>query len=261
MESVDPRVVSEEAYLAAEAEAIPPVPPLLERLLGVILAPFETFRLHHGAWGWAAPWLIVSALGVLAGVATVANGQLEGIVERQVERQQEELERRGIEINAEGLEFQRKLGIFFAKVGSMVGPPLGLLWSMFMFGTVAFVAVLVWGEPEAVDLMRCLSLAAWCSLGRGVGYVALTLAASAGSPMPATSLVHAVDGQSSPLLSALLGRVDPVVIYYYVLFAVGLRGSCRLSARNGAFVAGGCYLGVSLLQLGMGLMAMSKGSP
>lgn len=240
---------------ADDVPSLPPIPPLLERLLGVLVAPWRFLGLHHGGWGWAAPWLVVSCLGILAGVATVANGQLGPLVEHQMERQlaskRAELEAKGIEIPPEAQEFQVKLGVFAAKIGSVVGPPLGSLWTMLVFGCVVFLGALVFGDPQRAGVMRSISLAAWCGLAQGVGYVAQTLASIAGSPAPATSLLHVVDQVEHPLVATLLSRLDPITLYYYGLLALGMHRSCGLTARASGSYVGGCFAVISLLQLAL----------
>lgn len=236
----------------------PPPPPLGERLVAVLVTPWEAFGQLHGGWGWAAPWVIVSCLGILAGIANVANGQFTVVVERQMQRQmaakQAELEAQGIELPEEALDFQRKLGIFSVKIGSVVGPPLTGLWGLLIFATLAFVAILVCGDPRRTELMRSVSLVAWCGLAQGVGYVAQTLASIGGSPAPTTNLSYLVDAVERPLAAAALGRLDPVTLYFYGLFALGLHRAGGVPLRVSALFAGGCYLGLSLLQLGLGAL-------
>ena len=67
-------------------------------------------------------------------------------------------------------------------------------------------------------------------------------------------LAALADPVGQPLLTAALSRLSPAVLYYYVLLAAGLAGSCGLRRGRALALSGGLYAGVSALLIGLGAL-------
>lgn len=239
-----------------------PPPPLGQRLRGVLLDPTQAFSRHDAGWGWVIPWALVAGAGVLFGLLTLGKVDLAARAAADFERGMEQMplaQRKQLEGNTEVkdmLETSQKFTAFLGKVALVAGPPLLGLVELVVFGGVAFLAGLVLGPPRgAPELMRGISLAAWASLAELPGWAARAVAVLLGNPAPTTSPLHLVDPFTSPVLAAVLSRLDPVVAYYYLLLGLGLIGSFRLAPRRAWLVVGGLWALVSAQGVGLALLS------
>ncbi|MCO5170832.1 MAG: hypothetical protein M9894_31270 [Planctomycetes bacterium] len=249
------------------------LPPLAERIRGVLLEPGATFARHDPSWGWIGPWLVVALAGVLYGLVVLARIDVVAVQRAEAERAMEQLDpatRRRIESDPktqEILETTQRFMAFAGKVGLIVGPPVtglgGLLvGGMLCFGASALLARRRPGAPRP-DLTRCLSLAAHVSLVELVGVAARTIGALGGNHAPSTSAVNLVDAITQPVAAAALSRLDPVTLLYWAVLAAGLHGSLGLPRRASLGLAAGGYAAVSLGAVaiaGLGALASKLGA-
>lgn len=235
-----------------------PVPPLVERVRGVLLEPRATFARHDAAWGWAGPFALVALAGVLFGLVYMARVDVAAFQRAARERAFEQLDpvaRRRMDDPQvkEQVEKFGRLSAFGTKVWCVVGPPVSGLGGVLICGGLCFgAATLVHRRhPSAPrpDLMRSISLAAHVSLVNLVGLGALTLGALTANPQPTTSAANLVDPFTHPLVATVLGRVDPVALLYYVVLAAGLEASLRFPRQLAVSLAGGAFLATTALQL------------
>lgn len=233
-----------------------PVPPLGERVRGVLLDPRATFARHDAAWGWSGPFVLVALAGVLFGLVFMARVDITAVQRAASERAFEKMDaatRRRMDDPKvkEIVETSQRFTAFGTKVWLVVGPPVSGLVGMLVAGGLCFGAAYVLRlrhvSAPRPDLMRAISLAAHVSLVNLIGLGAQTLGALTGNPGPTTSAAHLVDMFDHPVLAAGLGRVDPVVLLYYVVLAAGLERSLRFPRPLALGLAAGAYVGVSLL--------------
>jgi hypothetical protein len=241
------------------------VPPLLERVEGVLGAPFETLRRHDATWGWVGPWLVVAVAGLLFGLVYLARVDVDALREAEQERAFDRMPaatRRSVE-QPEVQETMKTVGKFMGfmtRVGLVLGPPiLGLAGMVFAGGLVFVVALVHQKQGAKVDLARSISLAAHVGLANLVATVAGTVGALSGNPRPTASLAAFVDPFDKPAVAALLGRLDPSTVLYYVLLIAGLVGSIGLARRRALVVAFAAWLVGTLFAVGAATAAMSMG--
>jgi len=230
------------------------------RVVAVLLAPFAAFERHDLSWGWWQPWLLVAALGVLVGGVSLARIDHEAWQTKQFERQLDQMsptQRKQMEKPevAEMLAKGRRFGIFFTKAGLILGPPLLGLVGLVLVAGLLFLAARFLGETkEPFEVATALSVAGYVSLANVLAYAGEGFGYLLGNPQPSVSLAALADPVGQPLLTAALSRLSPAVLYYYVLLAAGLAGSCGLRRGRALALSGGLYAGVSALLIGLGAL-------
>ncbi len=230
------------------------LPPLAERVRGVLCAPWATFARHDASWGWAAPWLLVAALGLLFGVVYISKVDLAELQAVAMERTKETLpaaQRAQMEAAGDSLQTWFKFLAFFGKVWTIAGPVVGGLATVLLWGLLAFVVARLWAPPERrPEPIRCISMAAYVHLAQGIGYAAMLVGVLGGNAMPLTGPAALADPFAHPVLHAALGRLDPVSLFGYGLFAAGLAGSCGLTRARALTATALAWLAVTALSVG-----------
>ncbi|MBI3725428.1 hypothetical protein HY251_15975 [bacterium] len=211
------------------------VPPLKERLLGVLFSPVETFRALDASWGWGAPWLAVAAVGTVKGILRVGLHDLTAIYQvewnRQLEHMSEQQRRMFLETIRDD-SVPAKWGAFIAKGAEVGWPWIGTLLSIVGVGLVMFVAAWMLGGKR--DLIRSIVVAAHAKMVMIAGYAVLALATVLGNPAATTSLANAADPITSILAVSALSLVDPIAIWHTVLLGIGLSVGLGVKPRRAA---------------------------
>jgi hypothetical protein len=225
------------------------------RVWATLLTPFQAFRHHDPTWGWWQPWLLVAVIGVTAGGISLAKVDHEDWQEKQWQRLLDQMppaKRKQMEKPevAEGMAKFRRFQTFLTKASKVAGPPLvgllGLVFAAFwLFLAARFVG------PEPAELARCMSIAAYCSLANLIAYAGEAWGSLQGNPQASSSLAALSDPLEQPVLAAALSRVDPAVWAYYLFFAAGLAGSCRLSKGRALGVTFTLFVLSSLALVGL----------
>ena len=241
------------------------VPPLLERVEGVLGAPFETLRRHDATWGWVGPWLVVALAGLLFGLVYLARVDVDAVRAAEQERAFDRMPaatRRSMEQPEvqSTMETVGKFMGFMTRVGLVLGPPILGLVGVVVAGGLVFVVALVHRKQGArADLARSISLASHVALANLVSTAACTVGALSGNPRPTAGLAALVDPFDRPALAALLGRLDPGTVLYYVLLVAGLVGSIHVARGRALAVAAAGWLAGTLFAVGAASAAMSMG--
>lgn len=227
-----------------------------DRAWGVLLAPFQTFRHHDPAWGWGQAWALVAAVGVLVGVIGLLRVDHDKVGDWAWERAKANMSATQLKQienpdAAEMLAKTRRVQAFIGKLGSVLGPPLlGLIGLVFGAGFLYLVCHVLGKEPP--DPIRCLSVAAFISLANLLDLCGSGMGALLSNAMPRPNLSALADPFTQPVLSAALGRISPSLVAYYVFLAAALEGSLGLSRKRALLVAGGTFVVVSVILIGVG---------
>ncbi|MBL4849915.1 MAG: YIP1 family protein, partial [Planctomycetes bacterium] len=236
-----------------------------ERIWGVLLAPFQTFRHHDPAWGWGQAWGLVAVAGILVGVIGLVQTDHDRFQEWQWQRvlaAMKPAQRKQVESPqaAEMIAKSQRFQAFFTKIGSVLGPPLlGLIGLVIAAGFLFLVGQILGKEPP--DPMRCLSIAAFASLANLIDLAGAGVGAALASPLSRPDLSALVDPFKQPILLTALSRIGPGVLLYYLLLAAGLEGSMGLSRKRAVAVAAVTFLGTSAVLIGfVGLSQLVSGA-
>jgi hypothetical protein len=208
---------------------------LLDDFMDIFYAPSAVFARRAAKSFWV-PLLIIS---VLAGVIFIANRDLiDPIMEAEMARAMAK-SAAGSQLTPQQLEAGRKIGGMFATVGAFVFTPVGIL----------LLGLVVWVVGKFVDAKQTLN-------------AAIVVATFAYVPRIVEGIVNRVQGlfvdpstlnsryslslglgrffdpdTTSPMLLALIGRIDVFTIWITVLIAIGLAVTGKISRGRAAIAA------------------------
>ena len=213
---------------------------LLDDFMDIFYAPSSVYARRANASFWV-PLIIIS---VLAGVIFLANRDLlEPIMDAEMARAMAK-SASGRQMTPEQLEAGRKIGGVFASVGAFVFTPVGIL----------LLGLVVWIVGKFVDAKQTLN-------------AAIVVATFAYVPRLVEGIVNRVQGlfvdpatlnsrysltlglgrffdvdTTSPILLALIGRIDVFTIWVTVLVAIGLAVTGKISRGRAAIAAAVVWL-------------------
>jgi hypothetical protein len=207
-----------------------------EDFIDIFYTPSTVFE-RRAQSGFFLPMLVVT---ILTGVLFVVNsGVLAPIMDAEMGRAMDAMQRQGTNISEEQLAQMRRMNETFGKIGAFVFMPIGIF----------FTGLALWLCGKFVDSKQ--------SFGQG-----LTVAAYSFMPRILEAVVTAVQGllldttqmdgrfrislglgrfldpdTASPMLVALLGRIDVFTIWVTVLLAIGLSVTGRIPRGRAAIAA------------------------
>ncbi len=207
--------------------------------LMVFVAPRALFNRVEdtGAYGWALVTLL--GLVVLIGYAQVQTGLIDEVVEKQTQKQLEDLENTQLHLVdrmelKDRMEAIHKSAVFsktITRLGVIVIRPVYLLASFMLIASIIYAMVALTGrKPEYHTLMSICVYAGFIELAAFVVQLAMMLYYR--STEVGTSLRDlAALAPEVRWLAPVLGGADPFRIWYWVLVAIGLAVTQQLSRR------------------------------
>jgi hypothetical protein len=207
-----------------------------EDFIDIFYAPSEVYARRANS-SFFLPLVVVT---LLSGILFIVNsGVLAPIMDAEMGRQFAAMARKGVTLNDAQLENARRMGETFGKIGAFVFMPVGIF----------FTGLFLWVVGKFVDSKQ--------TLGQG-----LMVAAYAFLPRVIEAVVTAVQGlvldtskmngryrislglgrfldpdTASPMLLALIGRIDVFTIWVTVLLAIGLAITGKISRQRAAIAA------------------------
>ncbi len=232
-----------------DAAPVHTVPPLAQRVKGVLLDPVTTFRELDPSWGLMGPWLAIMVAGLLYAVVSIAQvdatrigNQRSAYAETLVSSQQKRMsagEEKAVD-PGKGYAFLHRLELLGA-------PTVTSILRIVLTGLVLFGAAATLGGKK--DLLRAIVVSAHAKLVALVSYAALFIGTIMGNSEPRTSLYNAADDVANPVAAAVLGFVDPIAIWGSVLLGIGLVVSLGLTRKKAVLVVGSLHVASWLLAL------------
>ena len=229
-------MIEDSAPLSPDAAPFTP----FQALVGVIAQPRSSFnRLRDAERGhWWVVFVIALIALVLNTVATVPiqaqasqaafeaqMSQMEGLDEAQLAQ-------------VEQTQAIMSSTVVLSAIGTATGI-IGLLIGYAIRAGVLFVLGMVLGGQA--NFKQIWRTAVWTTLPMAVGTFVSAIAIVATGQLPAKGLSFALTGPelaaASPLVVAILGRIDIYTIWSLVLIAVGMRATARLSNTKSALIA------------------------
>ena len=211
-----------------------------QALIGVVARPRSSFeRLRDAERGH---WWVVFVIALIALVlSTVATVPIQAQASQAAfEAQMSQME--GLD-EAQLAQVEQTQAIFSSTaVLSAIGTATGIVGLLLGYGIrtgVLFALGMVLGGQA--NFKQVWRMSVWTTLPMAVGTFVSAIAIVATGQLPAKGLTFALTGPelaaASPLLIAVLGRIDIYTIWSLVLIAVGLRATARLSTAKSGLIA------------------------
>jgi hypothetical protein len=206
---------------------------LFDDFMDIFYSPSAVFARRENGNFWI-PLLIVS---VLLGIIFIANRDLmEPIMEAEMARA---MAKSGATVTPEQLEAGRKIGQTFASVGAFLGPPILILAT----GIILWIVGKFFDAKQTMN--AALVVSAYATIPRVVEGIVNRAQGLIVDPAAIDSRYSLSIGlgrffdpdTASPLLLALVGRIDVFTIWVTVLLAIGLAVTGKIS-RSRAAIAG-----------------------
>jgi hypothetical protein len=207
-----------------------------EDFIDIFYAPSSVYARRANS-GFGIPMLVVT---VLVGVIALANmGVMQPIMDAEFARGAAAAMKKNPQITPEMMEKGRAIGETFAKIGAFVFIPI----AMFLTGLALWIVGKFFDAKES--LAAAIMVAAYAYVPRivesilnGVQGLMMDPASLDGRYRLSLGLGRFLDPDTaSPMLLALLGRVDVFTIWVTVLLAIGLAVTGRIPRSKAALAA------------------------
>lgn len=207
-----------------------------EDFIDIFYAPSEVFRRREHS-GFGVPMVVITLLlGILM---IVMSGALQPIMDAEFTRGMAAAMRKNPQLTPEMAEKGRAIGQLFAKIGAFIFVPVG----MFLVGLA------LWVCGKFVDAKQTLAAAIMVAaysfaprvleaLVKGVQALIMDPASLNGQFRVSLSPARFLDPDTaSPLVIALLSRIDVFTIWVTVLLAIGLSVTGKIPRARAAIAA------------------------
>lgn len=207
-----------------------------EDFIDIFYAPSSVYERRRNS-GFGIPMLVVT---VLIGAIFIANsGAMQPIMDAEFARGTAAAMKQNPQITPEMMEKSRSIGETIAKIGAFIFVPIG----MFLTGLVLWIVGKFFDAKQT--LAAAIMVAAYAFVPRilenilnGVQLLLMDPASLDGRFRVSLGLGRFLDpATASPMLLALLGRVDVFTIWVTVLLAIGLSVTGRISRSKAAIAA------------------------
>jgi len=207
-----------------------------EDFIDIFYAPSSVYA-HRAHSGFGIPMLVVT---VLIGVLFIANsGVMQPIMDAEFSRSMALAMKKNPQITAEMMQKGRAISETFAKIGAFIFVPIAI----FLTGLVLWVVGKFVDAKES--LAAAIMVAAYAYVPRilenilnGVQGLLMDPASLDGRYRLSLGVGRFLDpNTASPMMLALLGRVDVFTIWVTVLLAIGLSVTGRIPRSKAALAA------------------------
>ena len=207
-----------------------------EDFIDIFYAPSSVYERRRNS-GFGIPMLVIT---LLVGAVFLANsGAMQPIMDAEFARGSAAAMKQNPQLTPEMMEKGRAIGETFAKVGAFVFVPI----AMFLTGLVLWIVGKFFEAKETFAAALMVAAYAYAprvleSIVGGVQLLLMDPASLDGRYRISLGLGRFLDpNTASPMLLALLGRVDVFTIWLTVLLAIGLSVTGRISRSKASIAA------------------------
>jgi hypothetical protein len=228
-----------------DATATPSAPPQRaswwEDFIDIFYAPSTVFARRANS-GFGIPMLVVTLL--VGGIALANSGVMQPIMDAEFGRATAATMRRNPQVTPEMMEKGRAIGETFAKIGAFIFVPVGI----FLTGLALWICGKLVDAKESLSAATMVAAYSFVprvleSLLVGVQGLVMDPGSLTGRYKLSLGLGRFLDPDTaSPVLLALLGRVDVFTIWVTILLAIGLSVTGRIPRTRAAIAAAMVWL-------------------
>jgi hypothetical protein len=207
-----------------------------EDFVDIFYAPSSVFarRAHSG---FAIPMLVVTVL--VGGIFLANSGVMQPIMDAEFQRGMTAAMKQNPQLTPEMMEKGRAIGETFAKIGAFLFMPIG----MFLTGLVLWLVGKLFDAKES--LAAAIMVACYAFVPRvveqvinGVQGLLMDPGSLNGRYRLSLGVGRFLDPDvASPILLALVGRIDLITIWITVLLAIGLSVTGKIPRQRAAIAA------------------------
>lgn len=207
-----------------------------EDFIDIFYAPSSVYERRRNS-GFGIPMIVVT---LLIGLIFIANSNaMQPIMDAEFARGAAQAMKQNPQITPEAMEKMRSVGETFAKIGAFIIIPVGML----LTGLVLWIVGKFFDAKET--LAAAIMVAAYAyvprvleSIVNGVQLLLMDPASLDGRYRISLGLGRFLDpATASPMMLALLGRIDVFTIWLTVLLAIGLSVTGRIPRSRAAIAA------------------------
>jgi hypothetical protein len=247
------------------AEPLSTVPPataeknFLQRIIGVLFSPEETFRDIVRRPNVVAPLLLFLVIGYITTIVIMPIMDWDSIIAQQTEAMHKQ------NPNMTDADVQRMTGITktMGRVMGYIGPIFGLVWWLVVTG-VLFLAFRLFGGQGTFGSAFGVTLYAWVPLT--IFSILMTIIARAKGafdPTHAATIVMSnpaflVDMKEHPVLFGLLSSFDIFTIWTIILLIIGYAVMARVSKAKSASIVIPLWALMILIKVGFAAMGAAR---
>lgn len=212
----------------------------LARVAGVFASPGPTFASIARRPGWVLPLVISTVLSIAATAAIVPRIDFEAAVRERIAARSQSIPEDRVE---QIVATQKKFGGFFGYVSALLAPTLItlVLALVFWLAFKAFGWEMAFRQSFGVTAHALLP-----SIFSSMLLIFFATRLDLINPADMSDLAHSnlgllVDRHANPVLHSLLGSVDVIAIWVFILLAIGLAAAANVPRKKAAILLGSLW--------------------
>lgn len=235
----------------ASAPAVPPAKSAIERMIGVLFSPGETFADIARKPTFLLPLLLFTVVGYACTFMILPRMDWDSVMAQQAEQ----MKKQRPNMSEADLEQAGKMGKAIGRVTAYIAPLLSLVWYL-VVALILFGAVRVMGGEGTFKQAFSATLYAWMPLFLfSIILTVVVVARGTIDPMTMATAVKSnpaflVDMKEQPVLFALLSSLDVFTIWTIVLLIFGFSALSKLSWSKTAAIVVTLWLVMILVKSG-----------
>ncbi len=235
----------------APPPALIPAKGAVERLIGVLFTPGETFADIARKPSFLVPLLLFTLVGYACTFLVMPRMDWDSLMAQQAEQ----MKKQRPNMSESDLEQVGKMGKAMGKVTSYIAPLLSLLWYL-VVALILFGAVRVMGGEGTFKQAFSATLYAWMPLFLfSIILTIVVIARGTIDPMTMATAVKSnpaflMDMKEQPVLFALLSSLDVFTIWTIVLLIFGFSALSKLSWAKTAAIVVTLWVVMILVKIG-----------
>jgi hypothetical protein len=210
-----------------------PKPNSFERIVGVLIAPSETFSSIARTPDWVVPLVLILVVSLISGIVMAQRVDFASAVREQMEQNKN--------ISPDQVDRSVRMVSAFSKVAAYCAPIFSIIF-LLIIAAVLLMAFRLFGGENNFKQSFSVSVYAWMpGLVKGIISLVVILARESVSAQDLAIIVRSnlgflVDMKTNPMAFAVLTSLDVFTIWILILYTIGFTYASRLSKAKSAAI-------------------------